>query len=162
MKTAGRENPNRRATVPDRPSTWCDRSRTDPAQSSGLRSKKNCGRGRDFFLDFYFYRTTQALTKGPSSPTNLECRRWSTYASYCTARGVSHQITGPKTAPCRPGANDSATFKRCMQSSRRTRRNLDCCRIGRTMSHFEHHGCRECDRLPCFSAIKCGSQEVSL
>ena len=96
------------------------------------------------------------------SPTNLECRRRSTYASYYTPHGVSHQITGPKTAPCRPGANDSATFKRCMQSSRRTRRNLDCCRIGRTMSHFEHHGCRECDRLPCFSSIKCGSQEVSL
>src|SRR6516162_6870567 len=62
MKTAGRENPNRRATVPDRPSTWCDRSRTDPAQSSGLRSKKNCGRGRDFFLDFYFYRTYQGFS----------------------------------------------------------------------------------------------------
>ena len=24
--------------------------------------------------------------------------------------GVSHQITGPEAAPCRPGANDSATF----------------------------------------------------
>src|SRR5262252_9046913 len=34
--------------------------RTDPAQSTGLRSKKNCGHGRDFFLDFYLYRTSQA------------------------------------------------------------------------------------------------------
>src|SRR5215469_5922850 len=25
--------------------------------------------------------------------------------------GVSHEITGPKTAPYRPGANDSTTFK---------------------------------------------------
>jgi len=31
------------------------------------------------------------------------------------SHGVSHQITGPKTAQCRPGANDSTTFKRCMQ-----------------------------------------------
>jgi len=31
--------------------------RTDPAQSTGLRSKKNWGHGRDFFLDFYLYRT---------------------------------------------------------------------------------------------------------
>jgi hypothetical protein len=30
--------------------------RTDPAQSTGLRSKKNCGHGRDFFLDFYLLR----------------------------------------------------------------------------------------------------------
>src|SRR5215469_736829 len=37
--------------------------RTDPAQSTGLRSKKNCGHGRDFFLDFYLYRTCQELTR---------------------------------------------------------------------------------------------------
>ena len=38
------------------------------------------------------------------SPANFERRRRSTYASYCTFHGVSHQIAGPKTAPCRPGA----------------------------------------------------------
>jgi hypothetical protein len=38
--------------------------RTDPAQSTGLRSKKNCGHGGDFFLDFYPYRTNRALTNG--------------------------------------------------------------------------------------------------
>ena len=30
--------------------------KTDPAHSRGLRSKKNCGHGRDFFLDFYLLR----------------------------------------------------------------------------------------------------------
>jgi len=44
------------------------------------------------------------------SPANLECRRWSTYASYCTPHGVSHQIAGPKTASYRPGANDSTAL----------------------------------------------------
>ena len=33
--------------------------RTDPAPSSGLRSKKNSGRCRSVFLDFYLYRTYQ-------------------------------------------------------------------------------------------------------
>ena len=32
-----------------------------PAQSSGLRSKKNSSRRRCVFLDFYLYRTNQAL-----------------------------------------------------------------------------------------------------
>src|SRR5215469_18527716 len=50
--------------------------------------------------------------------------------------GVSHQITGPKTAPCRPGANDSTTFKRCVQIPPKSRRNLDCCHIGR---YYEPH-----------------------
>src|SRR6516225_1936464 len=44
------------------------------------------------------------------SLANLECRRWSTYASYCTFHGVSHQIAGPKTASYRPGANDSTAL----------------------------------------------------
>src|SRR5215472_12806988 len=36
--------------------------RTDLARSSGLRSKKATGLGGDFFLDFFLYRTNQALT----------------------------------------------------------------------------------------------------
>src|SRR5215469_52250 len=32
-----------------------------------------------------------------------------------TLHDVSHQITRPKTASCRPGANDGTAFKRCMQ-----------------------------------------------
>jgi len=33
--------------------------RTDPAQISGLRTKKTSGHRRGFFLDFYLYRTSQ-------------------------------------------------------------------------------------------------------
>src|SRR5215831_7990237 len=29
-------------------------------------------------------------------PANFAWRKWSTYASYCTPHGVSHQITAPK------------------------------------------------------------------
>ena len=36
--------------------------RTDLVHSHGLRSKKNSGRGRDFFLDFYFIELTGIVT----------------------------------------------------------------------------------------------------
>ena len=37
--------------------------KTDLVNSHGLRSKKNSGRGRDFSLDFYFYRTNRDLAE---------------------------------------------------------------------------------------------------
>src|SRR6516162_5310395 len=78
--------------------------------------------------------TVRALSS--RSPANLEWRRWSTYTSHSTSHGVSHQITGRKTAPCRPGATIARLSKRCMQIRPRTRRNLDCCRIGRYYQQF--------------------------
>ena len=38
--------------------------------------------------------------------------------------GVSYQIADPKTAPCRPGANDSTTSNVVCKSRRRARRNF--------------------------------------
>jgi len=38
--------------------------RTDPAQSSGLRSKETASRWRGVFIDFYLYRTYQELEVG--------------------------------------------------------------------------------------------------
>jgi hypothetical protein len=43
--------------------------RTDPAQSSGLRSKKSPAEGEVFFLDFYLYRTSQELAQLSKSST---------------------------------------------------------------------------------------------
>jgi hypothetical protein len=61
MKTAGRENPNRRAIVPGA-EHMARKVRTDPAQSSGLRSRKSFSQwGWCFFLDFFLYRTFHVL-----------------------------------------------------------------------------------------------------
>jgi hypothetical protein len=61
MKTAGRENPNRRAIVPGA-ELMARKVRTDPAQSSGLRSRKSFSQwGWCFFLDFFLYRTFHVL-----------------------------------------------------------------------------------------------------
>src|ERR1700739_4761259 len=62
MKTAGRENPNRRAIVAGA-EHMARKVRTDPAQSSGLRSRKSFSQwGWCFFLDFFPYRTFHVLT----------------------------------------------------------------------------------------------------
>src|SRR5215831_13907669 len=48
-------------------------------------------------------------------PANFAWRKWSLYVSNCTSSWREPPNRGPKTAPCRPGANDSTTFKRFMQ-----------------------------------------------
>jgi hypothetical protein len=59
MKTAGRGNPNSRAT--ERTEFMGRKVRTIHAQFDGLESEKNSGHRRSIFLDFPFYRTYQAL-----------------------------------------------------------------------------------------------------
>ena len=61
MKTAGRENPKRWATTSQQPSPWRGRSEQISFIQMGCEARKLPAPGRDFFLDFFLYRTYQAL-----------------------------------------------------------------------------------------------------
>jgi hypothetical protein len=59
-------------------------------------------------------RPTSFGSLSSRSATNRECRRWPTYASYCTSSWREPLNHGPKTAPVSTRRNDSTTFERCM------------------------------------------------
>ncbi len=61
MKTAGRENPNRGATVPQQPSPWRGGSEQISLDHVGWEARKIPATGDVFFLDFSLYRTSQDL-----------------------------------------------------------------------------------------------------
>ena len=62
MKTAGRRNPNRWATVLCTPNLW--RGRSEPLLDHvGWEARKTPATGEVFFLDFYLYRTYQDLAR---------------------------------------------------------------------------------------------------
>ena len=61
MKTAGRRNPNRWATVPRTPSQWRGRSEQISLGHVGWEARKTPADGEVFFLDFSLYRTYQAV-----------------------------------------------------------------------------------------------------
>jgi hypothetical protein len=70
MKTAGRGNPNSRAT--ERTEFMGRKIRTILAQLSGLEDMKQSGRRRGIFLDFPFYRTSQ----GQSNNSAVLVKKW--------------------------------------------------------------------------------------
>ena len=59
-------------------------------------------------------------------PANFECQRSLTLHT-APLHGVSHQITGPKTAPCRLSTTIARLWNVVCESRRRARRNLDGC-----------------------------------
>ena len=61
MKTAGRRNPNRRATVPCTPNQSRGRSEPISLDHLGWEARKTPADGDVFFLDFPLYRTSQDL-----------------------------------------------------------------------------------------------------
>jgi hypothetical protein len=73
--------------------------RTDLVHSHGLRSKKNSGRGRDFFLDFCFYRTYRDLAQSPGSDnlyrvinSDLRVKAASLIRSYLAGKINNHEF----------------------------------------------------------------------
>jgi len=90
------------------------------------------------------------------SPANFECCRWSTYASYCTFHGVSHQIAGPKTAPCRPGRTIARLTRLGFQLARYTVEPVEY--ASRTESHQLHHQQVQASVTPRFARrLRCSS-----
>jgi hypothetical protein len=62
MKTAGRRNPNRWATVPNTLGLWRGRSEQLSLDHLGWEARKTPAAAEVFFLDFPLYRTYQALS----------------------------------------------------------------------------------------------------
>jgi hypothetical protein len=78
MKTAGRRNPNRWATVPCTPSQWRGRSEPISLDHLGWEARKTPAVAGVFFLDFPLYRTYRDLGRTIQQKLLNRLRRAST------------------------------------------------------------------------------------
>jgi hypothetical protein len=72
-------------------------------------------------------RTTLPRSLSSRSRTNFECRRLSTYASYCTSSWREPPNHGPNDCSMSTRRNDSTTSNVECESRRKARHNLDGC-----------------------------------